>query len=128
MKDEIKKWQNLLEELLVKKPEIISNIAKNKQIQDEGVYVISKPKKIEDIVYVGKTRTLSIQRRMYDHLSHKHGDTDSDLANMVIARSHLPQDYKNYLVRFVALENPRDRMRFENFAISILDPELNKTG
>ncbi len=128
MKDEIKKWQNLLEELLVKKPEIISNIAKNKQIQDEGVYVISKPKKIEDIVYVGKTRTLSIQRRMYDHLSHKHGDTDSDLANMVIARSHLPQDYENYLVRFVALENPRDRMRFENFAISILDPELNKTG
>ena len=128
MKDEIKKWQNLLEELLVKKPEIISNIAKNKQIQDEGVYVISKPKKIEDIVYVGKTRTLSIQRRMYDHLSHKHGDTTSDLANMVIARSHLPQDYKNYLVRFVALENPRDRMRFENFAISILDPELNKTG
>ena len=128
MKDEIKKWQNLLEELLVKKPEIISNIAKNKQIQDEGVYVISKPKKIEDIVYVGKTRTLSIQRRMYVHLSHKHGDTDSDLANMVIARSHLPQDYENYLVRFVALENPRDRMRFENFAISILDPELNKTG
>ncbi len=128
MKDEIKKWQNLLEELLVKKPEIISNIARNKQIQDEGVYVISKPKKIEDIVYVGKTRTLSIQRRMYDHLSHKHGDTDSDLANMVIARSHLPQDYENYLVRFVALENPRDRMRFENFAISILDPELNKTG
>ena len=113
---------------MVKKPEIISNIAKNKQIQDEGVYVISKPKKIEDIVYVGKTRTLSIQRRMYDHLSHKHGDTDSDLANMVIARSHLPQDYENYLVRFVALENPRDRMRFENFAISILDPELNKTG
>ena len=128
MKDEIKKWQNLLEVLLAKKPEIISNIAKNKQIQDEGVYVISKPKKIEDIVYVGKTRTLSIQRRMYDHLSHKHGDTDSDLANMVIARSHLPQDYENYLVRFVALENPRDRMRFENFAISILDPELNKTG
>ena len=128
MKDEIKKWQNLLEELLVKKPEIISNIARNKQIQDEGVYVISKPKKIEDIVYVGKTRTLSIQRRMHDHLSHKHGDTDSDLANMVIARSHLPQDYENYLVRFVALENPRDRMRFENFAISILDPELNKTG
>ena len=128
MKDEIKKWQNLLEELLVKKPEIISNIAKNKQIQDEGVYVISKPKKIEEIVYVGKTRTLTIQRRMYDHLSHKHGDTDSDLANMVIARSHLPQDYENYLVRFVALENPRDRMRFENFAISILDPELNKTG
>ena len=128
MKDEIKKWQNLLEELLVKKPEIISNIAKNKQIQDEGVYVISKPKKIEDIVYVGKTRTLSIQRRMYDHLSHKHGDTDSDLANMVIARSHLPQDYENYFVRFVALENPRDRMRFENFVISILDPELNKTG
>ena len=128
MKDEIKKWQDLLEELLVKKPEIISNIAKNKQIQDEGVYVISKPKKIEDIVYVGKTRTLTIQRRMYDHLSHKHGDTDSDLANMVIARSHLPQDYENYLVRFVALENPRDRMRFENFVISILDPELNKTG
>ena len=128
MKDEIKKWQNLLEELLVKKPEIISNIAKNKQIQDEGVYVISKPKKIEDIVYVGKTRTLTIQRRMYDHLSHKHGDTDSDLANMVIVRPHLPQDYENYLVRFVALEKPRDRMRFENFAISILDPELNKTG
>ena len=128
MKDEIKKWQNLLEELLVKKPEIISNIAKNKQIQDEGVYVISKPKKIEDIVYVGKTRTLSIQRRMHDHLSHKHGDTDSDLANMVIARPWLPQDYENYLVRFVALEEPRDRMRFENFAISILDPELNKTG
>ena len=128
MRDEIKKWENLLEELLSKKSEIISNIAKNKQIQDEGVYVISKPKKIEEIVYVGKTRTLTIQRRMHDHLSHKHGDTDSDLANMVIARSHLPQDYESYLVRYVALEDPRDRMRFENFAISILDPELNKTN
>ena len=128
MRDEIKKWENLLDELLSKKSEIISNIAKNKQIQDEGVYVISKPKKIEEIVYVGKTRTLTIQRRMHDHLSHKHGDTDSDLANMVIARSHLPQDYESYLVRYVVLKDPRDRMRFENFAISILDPELNKTN
>jgi len=128
MRDEIKKWENLLDELLSKKSEIISNIAKNKQIQDEGVYAISKPKKIEEIVYVGKTRTLTIQRRMHDHLSHKHGDTDSDLANMVIARSHLPQDYESYLVRYVVLKDPRDRMRFENFAISILDPELNKTN
>ena len=47
---------------------------------------------------------------------------------MVIARSHLPQDYESYLVRYVVLKDPRDRMRFENFAISILDPELNKTN
>ena len=90
-----------------------------------GVYAISTPDN-DKIVYVGKTKTKSIPGRMYDHLMHKHLDTDSDLANMVLRREYLPQDYSSYLVRYVPLENSRDRMRFEMFTISILNPELNK--
>mgnify|MGYP000607173208 CR=1 FL=1 len=74
----------------------------------------------------GKTKTKTIQGRMYDHLKHKHGDTDSDLANMVLKRPYLPQDYLNYSVRYLPLEDSRDRMIFEMFTISILDPKLNK--
>jgi len=125
MEEAIKKWQNLLEKLISKKPERISNLARNKDITDLGVYAISTPDN-DKIVYVGKTKIKSIPGRMYDHLMHKHLDTDSDLANMVIRREHLPQDYSSYLVRYVPLENSRDRMRFEMFTISILNPELNK--
>ena len=73
-----------------------------------------------------KQKTKSIQGRMKDHLQHKHGDTDSDLANMVIKREKLPQNYSDYLVRYLSINEPRDRMRFEMFAISVLDPALNK--
>ena len=124
-KKEIKKWEEKLEELLSKKQELISNVAKNKNIREKGVYAISRPD-TNEIVYVGKTKTKTIQGRMYDHLKHKHGDTDSDLANMVLKRKHLPQDYPNYLVRYLPLEHSRDRMRFEMFTISILNPDLNK--
>ena len=125
-KKEIEKWEEKLEELLLKKAELISNVAKNKNIHELGVYAISKPDDSE-IIYVGKTKTKTIQGRMYDHLKHKHGDTDSDLANMVLKRKHLyPQDYPNYLVRYLPLEDSRDRMRFEMFTISILNPDLNK--
>ena len=125
-KKEIEKWKEKLEELLSKKAELISNVSKNKNIHELGVYAISRPDDSE-IIYVGKTKTKTIQGRMYDHLKHKHGDTDSDLANMVLKRRHkYPQDYSNYLVRYLPLEDTRDRMRFEMFAISILNPDLNK--
>jgi len=125
MNIEIKKWECLLKELISKSPETISNVSKNYEIRDLGVYVISLPSD-KETVYVGKTKTKTIQGRMKDHLMHKHGDTDSDLANMVLRRNHLPQDYENYLVRYVPLENSRDRMRFEMFSISVLNPQLNK--
>ena len=124
-KKEIKKWEEKLEELLSKKQELISNVAKNKNIREKGVYAISRPD-THKIIYVGKTKTKSIQGRMKDHLQHKHGDTDSDLANMVIKREKLPQNYSDYLVRYLSINEPRDRMRFEMFAISVLDPALNK--
>ena len=73
-KKEIKKWEEKLEELLSKKQELISNVAKNKNIREKGVYAISKPD-TNEIVYVGKTKTKTIQGRMYDHLKHKHGDS-----------------------------------------------------
>ena len=125
--EEIKKWNELLLVLLSKKPSKISNIAEDKKIQDLGVYAISYPDDSQ-IVYIGKTKTKTIHGRMKDHLQHKHLDTDSDLANMVLRRKLLPQDYENYLVRYVALDEPRDRMRFEMFSISILNPQLNKDG
>ena len=81
--EEIKKWNELLLVLLSKKPSKISNIAEDKKIQDLGVYAISYPDDSQ-IVYIGKTKTKTIHGRMKDHLQHKHLDTDSDLANMVL--------------------------------------------
>ena len=115
----------LLDTHLRKVPEMISDVAKDKEIKDLGVYTISLPND-DEIVYVGKTKTKTIPGRMHDHLMHKHLDTDSDLANMVLRRSELPQDYENYLVRYTPLEDSRMRMRFEMFAISSLNPRLNK--
>jgi len=45
---------------------------------------------------------------------------------MVIKREKLPQNYSDYLVRYLPINESRDRMRFEMFAISVLDPALNK--
>ena len=115
----------MLDELLSKQAEVISKVAGDKTADSLGVYAISRPD-TNEIVYVGKTKTKTIQGRMYDHLKHKHGDTDSDLANMVIKREKLPQNYSDYLVRYLPINESRDRMRFEMFAISVLDPALNK--
>ena len=121
----IQKWKSMLDELLSKQAEVISKVAGDKTANSLGVYAISRPD-THKIIYVGKTKTKSIQGRMKDHLQHKHGDTDSDLANMVIKREKLPQNYSDYLVRYLSINEPRDRMRFEMFAISVLDPALNK--
>ena len=121
----IQKWKSTLDELLSKQAEVSSKVAEDKTANSLGVYAISSPD-THKIIYVGKTKTKSIQGRMKDHLQHKHGDTDSDLANMVIKREKLPENYSDYLVRYLSINEPRDRMRFEMFAISVLDPALNK--
>jgi hypothetical protein len=87
-----------------------------------GVYAISDPAD-RSILYVGRTKTKSIAGRIADH---KHIDTNSDLRGMLRRRPELPQDIDSYRVRYVVLDDDRERVFFEHFAIGAVAPDLNK--
>ena len=55
-KKEIKKWEEKLEELLSKKPELISNVANNKQIQDEEFMQLVNQKKLMKLCMLGEQK------------------------------------------------------------------------
>ncbi len=100
-------------------------ILKNKEKFDfEGVYIISKPENLIPI-YAGKTDTKKISGRVYDHKTLSEG---SDLKGMVKNKPNFSQNIEEYNIRFMEIKNDRKRMLFENFIISALNPELNKTG
>jgi hypothetical protein len=52
--------------------------------------------------------------------------TMSDLKGMLKLRPDHSQEIDIYLVRCAEIPNARDRMFFEHFAISILQPTFNK--
>ena len=88
-----------------------------------GIYAISLPGDQDDIVYIGKTNTKTIQGRIKDHVSIKE---TSDLSGMVKRDPSLPQAVLSYHVRMLQVPEERDRSNIEYFAISVMSPRLNK--
>jgi len=110
--------------LLSTEPASISDVFFNEppRFNVEGVYMISTPDD-RKVVWVGRTITKSIIGRIADHRS---GATTSDLKRRVRGSPEYPQNIDEYLVRCVAIPNPRERILFEHFSIGALQPALNK--
>jgi len=91
-----------------------------------GVYVLTRPDN-DEVVYVGKTTTGStgIKRRIEAHLRiSKIGK--SNLKAFLKKHRDYPQDPKEYYVRGIEIEDPRERGLFECFLISVLNPPFNR--
>jgi hypothetical protein len=88
----------------------------------EGIYAISTPDDSK-VVYMGKTRRLTIAGRMCDH---KNTDTTSDLKGMLKQHLDYPQERDTYLIRGLEVQDERRRTMLEHFIISIIDPPFNK--
>jgi hypothetical protein len=91
-----------------------------------GVYVITRPDN-DEVVYAGKTTTGStgIKRRIEAHLRiSKIGK--SNLKAFLKKHRDYPQNPKEYYVRGIEIEDPRERGLFECFLISVLNPPFNR--
>ena len=86
----IQKWKSMLDELLSKQAEVISKVAEDKTANSLGVYAISRPD-THKIIYVGKTKTKSIQGRMKDHLQHMLPLLDQGFHKLVANRCRTDQ-------------------------------------
>jgi len=66
-----------------------------------GVYLINSPAD-DNIVYVGRTKTNTITKRIQDHRSI---NTDSDLKGKLKMYSDYPQKINEYLIRCLAVSD-----------------------
>jgi hypothetical protein len=117
-------YKHFLERLLSSKALPLVTVVQNKpfEFNVEGVYVISTPDDSK-VVYVGKTRKLTVIGRMFDH---RNTGTTSDLRGMLKLFSNYPQERDSYLIRCLEVENERNRALLEHFVISVIDPPFNK--
>lgn len=88
-----------------------------------GVYLISAPKKPDEIVYAGRTKSKTIHGRLCDHCRLK---TGSDLSGILLRFSDYPQIAKEYEARWIHVENEIERAQLELFTISVLCPPFNR--
>jgi hypothetical protein len=102
----------------------ISDVLKSKdKFNFAAVYVIFSP--TMELIYIGRTLTQTVRKRMRDHVGKSES---SDLKRMIKNRVGYDQDASKYFIRYLEIENHRDRMRFESFIIAIHNPILNKEG
>lgn len=121
--ERVTRYRQRLDELLSAPLRSVSELLQTRQEHDrQGVYTIARPD-TDEIVYVGRTKTKGIAGRVSDHRSI---DTTSDLRGMLRQNPQLPQQTDAYRVRYVVVQDPRDRLFFEYFAIACLAPTLNK--
>lgn len=114
-----------LERLLSQPSHLLSDVIKRwpPEAQFPGVYAISTPDD-SAVVYVGMTVSQVLADRLHDHYHLKGG---SDLRGMlpVFSASH-PQIRDEYRVRWLTIEELRQRILFESFVIGVLQPPFNK--
>ena len=99
--------------LLAQPSHVVSEVLKQwpAAAQVSGVYAFSTPDDV--IVYVGMTVSQILADRFHDHF---HGKGGSDLRGMLplFSASH-PQAREEYRVRWLHIEDPRQRSFFEDF-------------
>jgi len=90
--------------------------------QVPGVYLILSPPD-GHVVYAGMTQHRNhICRRLGDH---RNGNASCDLPVMLSQHAEMPQAIEEYRVKWLEIEDPRDRYLFEQFVVGVLSPELN---
>ncbi len=117
----MRQLRNLLGSEIVKLDYLIKN---KDSFNFPAVYVFSKPN-FKKAIYVGRTKTLPLRRRMIDH---KKTNGNSDLNMMIKGKASYSKKIGEYKLRYLKIEDSKERMFFESFAIALLQPELNKYG
>jgi hypothetical protein len=121
--ERLKTYHIRLAELLGAPSHSVSEIVRSKDAHDQpGVYAISCPDD-DMVVYVGMTKTKTVAGRIADH---RNSNTTSDLGGMLKRNLDLPQEIDDFRIRYVVVQDDRDRLFFEYFAIGCLAPALNK--
>lgn len=108
--------------MLGKETFIFKDILISNQLEFPGVYVCTSQDDSE-FKYVGRTgrdkngNLRTIKQRIYNH---RHSGTTGDLF------AKTGPECMDYKVRAVKIEDDRERMLFEKFVISILNPQYSK--
>ena len=116
----MKEW---LHHLLSAQPYPITEVAKEQMSATfvSGVYAISQ-RDGNEILYVGRNVTATVAKRAWQHVN---TPGSSDLKSMIKLYTDLPSDLDNYTIRWVEIQDARDRHFFEAFAMSVLEPRMN---
>lgn len=118
----VTQMKSQLNQLLLSRSYTAREIASNLGLGDvPGVYILLTPDGSK-IVYAGKTVMKTVAGRIKDHLNI---GTSSDLKGMLGRFKDYPQDANSYLVRYLKIEDDRERGLIEHFLIAILNPPFN---
>ena len=88
--------------------------------QFAGVYILRRPDTGE-VVYVGESG--NIPERMSQHIN---GNGDSTLKNKLQHHPTYPQNALKYRIQYRRMVNDQQRLVFEDYVRSILNPTLNQ--
>lgn len=121
--ERLKTLAERLQALMSAQQYAITDVAKEKiaTASVSGVYAIS----IRDggaILYVGKNTKATVAKRSFQHVNTQ---TKSDLKGMIKLYKDLPQNLNNYVIRWIEIEDARERHFFEAFAMGVIQPRMN---
>jgi hypothetical protein len=85
-------------------------------------YLVSTPDDGE-IVYAGMSKDQVVANRFYDHI---HNRNPSNLSGILPRFPTYPQAADTYRVRWVPVEDLRERRFFESFVIGVIRPPFNR--
>lgn len=98
----------------------ISYITSNNRFDFPVVYLIYTPNSDSKPVYIGETN--SFYSRMQEHLM---GIGLYNIHNKIKRRSKLPQKIESYMVRYIRIDDTRERRFSECVLLGVYEPQLN---
>ena len=86
-----------------------------------AVYLIYEPRK-HDVIYIGETN--SLYNRITEHIK---GIGRYSLLLKIRRRHEMPQNLKEYSIKYIVVDDFRERKFNENVLLGVYEPMLNYT-
>lgn len=99
----------------------LDHVAKNVRFDFPAVYLIYSPDKSK-LCYIGTTNSLN--GRIEEHMI---GIGTDNLCNKIKRRSGMSQDIHDYKLKYIRINNYRDRRFSECMLLGVYEPPLNFT-
>lgn len=126
LEDVARDYVNKVRELLEGKEICFSNVATSEVPEAPGVYVIFNEQ--NEVIYVG--RTINLRRRLLRE--HRRGNVNGSQFRRALSRNfgfESEDQISGYIdqctFKFKIIEDSKERIRLEHFAIAVLAPILN---
>ena len=122
--EQLQKFTSDLHQLVSQPSHLLAGVLRTwpTEAQVSAVYLISTPDDSE-IVYAGMTVSQIVADRFHDHRNLRGG---SDLRGILPRHLTYPQSADDYRVRWVSINDSRERKFFESFVIGTLCPPFNR--